>query len=92
MVALSCDGDSVMMGSKPVVDALLWAEEPSRLSMHCMAHRLELSLKDSSKKTKLYDKTVNVLAIGILYFYGLLVPTRVGRTRWTGPGQSGNIL
>ena len=107
MVALSCDGASVMMGSKAGVGALLRAEQPSLLSIHCMAHRLELALKDSTKKMKLYDKTVNVLAMGIYYFYHnsglnrsmlvrsynatigdkkdeLLVPTRVGGTRWIG--------
>ncbi|KAL4240681.1 Sperm flagellar protein 2 [Mactra antiquata] len=72
-----------------------------------MAHRLELSLKDAAKSVKLYDKTVNVLAMGLYYFYhnsslnramlnrsasalktdgdkSLLLPTRVGGTRWIG--------
>ena len=69
MVALACDGASVMLGSKAGVGALLRREQPSVISIHCMAHRLELALKDASKNIKLYDKTVNVLAMGLYYFY-----------------------
>lgn len=34
-----------------------------------MAHRLELSLKDASKKVNLYDKAICTLALGLYYFY-----------------------
>lgn len=106
-VAISCDGASVMVGSKGGVGAILRKQQPDLITIHCMAHRLELSLKDASKSVKLYDKTINVFAMGLYYFYhnsslnramlkrsanilktdvdkGLLLPTRVGGTRWIG--------
>ena len=66
--ALACVGASVMLGSKAGVSALLRREQPCLISIHCMAHRLELALKDAQKK-KLYDKTINSLAMGLYYFY-----------------------
>ena len=69
MVALACDGASVMLGAKAGVGALLTKEQPSLIAIHCMAHRLELALKDASKKLKLYDKSINVLSMGLYYFY-----------------------
>lgn len=70
-----------------------------------MVHRLELSLKDVTKKVKTYER-VNILLAGLYYFYHnsalnravlqktyeatksqdekLLIPTRVGGTRWIG--------
>ena len=43
---------------------------PKVVSIHCLAHRLELSWKDFIKtnSTKLYDK-VTTLTIGIYYLY-----------------------
>ena len=107
MVAIACDGASVMTGRKGGVGALLRQEQPALITIHCIAHRLELAIKDAAKTVKLYDKTVNVLAMGLYYFYhnsslnramltrsskalrsdsdkGLLLPTRVGGTRWIG--------
>ena len=52
MAALACDGASVMLGSKAGVGALLRREQPCLISIHCMAHRLELALKDASKKNE----------------------------------------
>ena len=69
LAALACDGASMMTGCKAGVGALLRTKQPSLLTVHCMAHRLELALKDVSKKVKLYDKTVNTLAMGIYRFY-----------------------
>ena len=69
LAALVCDGASMMTGCKAGVGALLRTKQPSLLTVHCMAHRLELALKDVSKKVKLYDKTVNTLAMSIYYFY-----------------------
>lgn len=105
MVSVACDGASVMLGVKAGVAALLKKEQPCLIPVHCMAHRLELALKDSVKAIKLYQKTVSVLAMGLYYFYHnsplnrsmlersfialksiktdvLLVPVRVGGTRW----------
>ena len=69
LVALSCDGASVMLGCKAGVGALLQKEQPSLIKIHCMAHRLELSLKDMAKSTKLYVKTVDTLLLGLYLFY-----------------------
>lgn len=69
LIAVSCDGASVMTGVKAGVGALLRKTQSSIITIHCLAHRLELSLKDSAKTVKLYDKTVNVLAMGLYYFY-----------------------
>ena len=108
LVALGCDGASVMTGAKGGVGALLRAEQKEVITLHCMSHRLELALKDSTKGLKLYDKAINVLAMGLYYYYHnsalnrgmlrrtfaalkgdndvnkLLLPTRVGGTRWIG--------
>lgn len=105
LVGLSCDGASVMTGCKSGVSAILEKECPSIVTIHCMAHRLELSLKDVTKKVKTYER-VNILLAGLYYFYHnsalnravlqktyeatksqdekLLIPTRVGGTRWIG--------
>ncbi|XP_060553485.1 zinc finger protein 862-like [Ruditapes philippinarum] len=106
-VAISCDGASVMVGCKGGVGAILRRQQPDMITIHCMAHRLELSLKDAAKSVKLYEKTISVLAMGLYYFYhnsslnramlkrsecalktdddkGLLLPSRVGGTRWIG--------
>lgn len=65
VVSLSCDGASVMVGCRNGVGALLKKIQPSIVVVHCMAHRLELSLKDGAKKHALYDKVVRVLLQGI---------------------------
>ncbi|KAH3828370.1 hypothetical protein DPMN_130328 [Dreissena polymorpha] len=69
MVALSCDGASVMLGCKAGVGALLQKEQPSLIKIHCMAYRLELSLKDMAESTKFYVKTVDSLLLGLYLFY-----------------------
>ena len=107
VVALSCDGASVMLGCRAGVGALLQHDAPSLLTFHCMAHRLELALKDMCSEVNLFDKTVNVLLSGVYAFYhkstlnramlkrcfealkgngsgALLIPLRVGGTRWVG--------
>lgn len=58
-----------MVGCRAGVGALLRKEQPSMLTLHCMAHRLELALKDATKKLKLHDKSVTVLCMGLYYFY-----------------------
>lgn len=105
-VVLACDGASVMTGCRAGVGALLRADQPELLTLHCMAHRLELAFKDATKKNQLHDKAINVLLMGIYYFYKksalnrsmlqrshdalhgdssrLLIPTRIGGTRWVG--------
>lgn len=50
LVGLSCDGASVMTGCKSGVRAILEKDCSSIFTIHCMAHRLELGLKDVTKK------------------------------------------
>ena len=69
LVALSCDGASVNTGNKGGVGALLKNQQPDIIVIHCMAHRLELSLKDVLKKIPLYQKVVGTLLKGLFYFY-----------------------
>ncbi|KAK3098982.1 hypothetical protein FSP39_024949 [Pinctada imbricata] len=69
LVGLSCDGASVMTGIKSGLGALLRKENPMILTIHCLAHRLELALKNMSKKCPLYRKTVDTLLLGLYLFY-----------------------
>lgn len=50
IVALSCYSASVNTGINSGVGALLRKLQPIIITLHCMAHRLELSLKDAIKK------------------------------------------
>ena len=68
LVCLACDGASVMTGCRGGVGALLRHDAPCMITLHCMAHRLELALKDVAKKVKLYE-TVNSILISLYYFY-----------------------
>ena len=56
------------LGVKSGLAALLKSSRPYLVSVHCLAHMLELSFKDSVKKCKLYDKTM-VLMLGLYYLY-----------------------
>ncbi|VDI55336.1 Hypothetical predicted protein [Mytilus galloprovincialis] len=69
LVAVSCDGASVMVGSRSGVATLLCKDQPALITLHCMAHRLELTLKDAAKKQQLFNKAISVLAMGLYYFY-----------------------
>lgn len=68
LVGLSCDGASVMTGCKSGVRAILEKDCPSIVTIHCMAHRLELSLKDVAKKLKTYER-VSILSAGLYYYH-----------------------
>jgi len=68
-VALSCNGASVMLGCRTGVGALLQHDAPLFLTFHCLAHRLELALKDMCIEVNLFDKNVNVLLSGVYVFY-----------------------
>lgn len=69
LVALSCDGASVNTGQKGGVGARLKTEQPDLIVLHCMAHRLKLSIKDVLKKVPLYRKVVDTLLKGLFYCY-----------------------
>ncbi len=69
MVASSTDGASVMLGVRSGVASRLMAVQPALLSMWCLNHRLELSLKDASEQLVLYVKAISTLGMGLYYFY-----------------------
>ncbi|KAK3094070.1 hypothetical protein FSP39_023772 [Pinctada imbricata] len=69
LVCLACDGASVMVGHRGGVSALLRKEQPAMITIHCMAHRLELCLKDACKSVHLFNKVLNTLIMGLFYFY-----------------------
>lgn len=48
-VAFGSDGAAVMVGAKKGVATLLKADIPHVISIHCVAHRLELAAMDSIK-------------------------------------------
>ena len=48
-----------MVGCPNGIVAILKRDQPSLITIHCLAHHLELALKDVAKKNKLYDKTTN---------------------------------
>ncbi len=69
LVGFGCDGAAVMVGAKGGVSALLKQNiQPCMVTVHCFAHRLELSYKDSIKKDNLYDDALTLL-MGLYYFY-----------------------
>ena len=47
VVGFGADGASVMMGHKGGVVALLKADVPNLIDIHCVAHRLQLSVLDA---------------------------------------------
>ncbi|XP_062616970.1 zinc finger protein 862-like isoform X1 [Saccostrea cucullata] len=69
MVGLGSDGAAVMTGKKAGVAALLKQQHPSIISIHCLAHRLELAYKDALKGIKIGEKVVSGLLLGLYYFY-----------------------
>ncbi|XP_061193371.1 zinc finger protein 862-like [Saccostrea echinata] len=69
MVGLGSDGAAVMTGKKTGVAALLKEHHPSIISIHCLAHRLELAYKDALKGIKVAEKVVSGLLLGLYYFY-----------------------
>lgn len=57
-----------MTGCKSGVRAILEKDCPSIVTIHCMAHRLELSLKDVTKKLKTYER-VGILSAGLYNYH-----------------------
>ena len=68
LVGFGCDGASVMVGKTSGVAKRMTDLQPSLITVHCLAHRLELAFKDAVKGQKLYDSTI-VLLLGTYYFY-----------------------
>ncbi|XP_071835235.1 zinc finger protein 862-like [Apostichopus japonicus] len=65
LVGLGADGANVNLGKKKGLAALLRAEIPWLVSVHCFNHRLELAMKDALDKTY-YSEITNTL---MLLFY-----------------------
>ena len=70
IVGLTTDGAANMMGKKKGLAALFREKNSDIIVTHCLAHRLELSVKDAIKQSqpKLHDKSMTLL-MGLYYFY-----------------------
>ena len=80
-----------MVGKKGGVSAFLTQLQPSCITVHCFAHRLELAYKDAVKENKLYDSCIvlpkqrqNLKRSFQSLNQSSVMPTRVGGTRWVG--------
>ena len=76
LVGFGCDGASVMVGKKGGVSAFLTQLQPSCITVHCFAHRLEPAYKDAMKENKLYNSCI-VLLMGLYYFYHNPITLRI---------------
>ena len=68
LVAIGTDGASVNTGKNTGVVKRLRDEVPHLVGVHCMAHRLELSLNDAAK-TVPPQKATNQLLLSLYLFY-----------------------
>ena len=68
LVALGSDGAAVMLGKNSGVIALLQAQQPSMIAVHCSGHRLVLAYNESIKKFPLAEKVVTLLTC-LFYMY-----------------------
>ncbi len=66
MIGLGCDGASVNMG-KRALKGLLTKDKPWAVVVWCLAHRLELAIKDAFSKT--FFDTINDMLLRIYYIY-----------------------
>lgn len=67
-VSLGSDGASVMVGKNSGVYALLKREIPYLLSLHCVAHKLELAFQDAAKDVVLFREAKELLQ-GLWKYY-----------------------
>ena len=70
IVGITTDGASNMMGVRSGLCTLMKGISPNIIAIHCLAHRLELGVKDAVKSVggKLYDRAMTML-LGLYYFY-----------------------
>ena len=68
LVSMAADGAAVMMGCNKGVIAKLREQIPHIVSVHCMAHRLELGLKDAAAKA-LCHKKLDTFLLNLYLFY-----------------------
>ena len=67
-VGFGSDGASNMVGKKSGLVTLLKKDFPAILGVHCLAHRLELALRDTVSKNDNYQKLITLL-LGLYYHY-----------------------
>lgn len=60
-VCLGSDGASVMIGKNNSVYVHLKTDVPSLISIHCIAHKLELGFQDTIKDVKLFEDVKEML-------------------------------
>lgn len=70
-VGMSTDGASVMIGIRNCVVTKIKADVPHLISVHCVAHQLELGIKDSIKQVAYLAKVEDFL-LSIYKFYSKL--------------------
>lgn len=68
LVGFGCDGASNMFGKKNGLVTLLKRDHPEVITIHCLAHRLELVFKDTFKRDKMFLKLTTLL-LGLFSFY-----------------------
>ena len=68
VVAIGTDGASVNMGKNNGVIQRLRNDIPHLVGIHCMAHRLELSLNDAAKAVTM-QRTTNQTLLSLYLFY-----------------------
>ena len=61
LVCLGSDGASVMIGKNNSVYVHLKTDVPSLISIHCIAHKLELGFQDTIKDVKLFQDAKEML-------------------------------
>lgn len=67
-------------GHKSGLVALLQNTHPHIVTVHCLAHRLELAFKDTIKKVPLYEKMM-MLLLGLYYLYRKSPKLKMGLKR-----------
>ena len=68
VVAIVTDGASVNMGKNYGVIQRLRNDIPHLVGIHCIAHRLELSLNDAAKAVSM-QRTTNQILLSLYLFY-----------------------
>ena len=68
LVGFGADGAAVNLGVCHSVSTMLRSTAPWMIQIHCMAHRLELALKDCFKDTR-FQRTIVETLTTIYYFY-----------------------
>ncbi|XP_060551246.1 E3 SUMO-protein ligase KIAA1586-like [Ruditapes philippinarum] len=80
LVGFCSDGASNMQGHKSGLVALLRKTHPHIVTVHCLAHRLELAFKDTIKKFPPYEKMMTLL-LGLYYLYRKSPKLKMGLKR-----------